>query len=70
MTMTPVESEAIHSIGFDPNTGTMRVKFKHGGVYDFGGVTVAKHEALLKSDSLGKHFHQHIRKHHVGTKVG
>jgi hypothetical protein len=35
MDMISVSSSAIHSIGYDPVTQQMRIRFKNGGIYTF-----------------------------------
>ena len=69
MKMETVDSEAIHSVGYDPATSTMRIRWHSGGTYDYPGVSPAKHQALLQAGSIGRHFHKHIRPHHPGSKV-
>lgn len=59
--MVPVESKAIHSVGYDPDSATLHVKFHSGATYHYPGVTPEQHQALLQSDSKGRHFQQHIR---------
>lgn len=70
MTLHPVESSAIQAIGHDPEKNVLRIAFHHSGhIYDFAGVDKKKHEALLKADSVGKHFALHIQPHHKYTRV-
>ncbi len=69
MKMTPVESGAIHSCGYDPETGTLRVKFHSGGTYEYSGVSQRKYDEFLAASSKGQHFHRHIKPHHGGSKV-
>lgn len=61
MTHTPVNSTAIKSLGFDPETNELHVTFHNG--------TVAKHSAekaiyekLLASESVGKAYADFKRK--------
>ena len=70
MDMIPVESEAISHVGYDPTSATMRIRFKHGGTYEYGNVHPDKHQGLISAESIGGHFQKHIRPHHVGVKVG
>ena len=67
--MQPVESGAIAELGHDPASNTLRVKFKNGGVYEYHNVTAEKHQALMGSDSIGKHFAAHIRQNHEFRKL-
>lgn len=61
MNMKPVSSSNISEVGYDPDTQTLRVKFKSGGEYDYSGVSAEEHEALLSAPSIGKHFLSSIK---------
>jgi hypothetical protein len=67
--LTKVESAAVHSVGHHPATQTLRIKFQSGHIGDYAGVSAEKHAALLAADSIGKHFHEHIRNAHAHTRV-
>lgn len=54
-----VESSNIHSVGFDG--GKIYVKFNNGGLYAYSGATVNDYEEFSKAESVGKHFHSHIK---------
>lgn len=69
MKRNPVTSTNIISIGHNPETNTLEIEFKGGGVYSYEGVSAEKASALLAADSIGSHFHQHIRGVHAHTKV-
>ena len=69
MQRTPVTSSNIVSIGHDPATNTLEVEFKGGGVYSYAGVDAAKHAALIAADSVGSHFHKHIKNDHSFSKA-
>ena len=68
MERTPVKSSNIASIGHDPETNTLEVEFKGGGVYQYHGVDADKHAALLGAKSIGGHFHANIRNSHKFTQ--
>lgn len=55
MEMHCCESSSISEIGHDGNT--LRVKYKHGGLYEFQGVTAEQFSGLKGAKSIGKHFH-------------
>ncbi|PTB23481.1 KTSC domain-containing protein [Paraburkholderia caribensis] len=67
--MQDVESSQIHSIGHDPETETLAIRFKDkatGGpssLYHYTGFTEANFEALQNAESIGSHFYKHIRPH-------
>lgn len=58
--MTPVKSSNIEAIGF--KDGVLSVKFKSGKqIYDYPNVTPDEHKAFVEADSIGSHFHNHIK---------
>ena len=64
ITMTPVQSSQIHSIGHDPETGTMQIRFLSGrgeqrgpgALYSYSGVSAEDFAAFEKAESKGSHF--------------
>ena len=46
--MTPVTSEAVHSVGYDPSARVLRVAFRGGGVYDYLDVDQDLYEQMLE----------------------
>lgn len=65
ITMTPVESSQIHSIGHDPATNTLAIRFKGkngpGSLYHYPNFNAVQFAAFQKAPSLGKHFGANIR---------
>ncbi|MGF6806257.1 hypothetical protein OKW30_001383 [Paraburkholderia sp. Clong3] len=65
--MDSVESSQIHSIGYDPSTGTLAVRFKDGktgaptSLYYYSNFTPSNFEALRQAESIGSHFYRRIR---------
>lgn len=57
----PVKSGNIVSVGHDPATNTMQVEFKTGGTFDYSNVSADKHRSMMRSDSVGKFFHNEFR---------
>jgi len=56
-----VNSSNIAAIGHDAETNTLEVEFKNGGVFAYSGVDQSQYAELLNAESVGKHFHSHIR---------
>ena len=51
----------VTSLGYDPETQTLAVRFKRGGaLYHYHDVTEDKYKHLLAADSIGKHLQAHI----------
>jgi len=61
MQHTPVNSSMIQSVGHDPETLVMEVKFKSGKTYPYQNVDVEEFEALRDAPSVGKHFNEFWR---------
>lgn len=72
MDREPVTSSNIKSIGWDNQV--LEVEFHNGDVYQYQGVSKAKHQKLMAEDtrqggSVGAHFHRHVRTKHGFRKV-
>lgn len=59
--LQPVKSSSIAAVGYDAPSKRLHIKFTSGGTYVYQGVPAKEHQALLKADSIGTHFAQHIR---------
>lgn len=69
VTLAPVQSSNIESVGFDPDAGEIHVKFKNGQSFAYGGCVQADHDTLVKAPSIGSHFHSAIRSKKKGRKL-
>lgn len=64
-----VDSSQIHSIGYDPETQTLAIRFTRGfrenrgpgSLYHYSNVTQEDYDAFLAAESKGKHFGQNIK---------
>lgn len=63
MHMQPVSSSNIHSVGHDPETKTLRVRFSNGNTYEYPNISAEQHAALMAAPSKGAHFAREIRNH-------
>jgi len=66
ITMTPVESSQIHSIGHDAETNTLAVRFKNSkgvpsSLYHYDNFTAEDFAAFSGAESVGSHFYKHIK---------
>lgn len=61
MNRAPVKSSNIKSVGYDPARRLLEVEFSSGGVYQYEDVSKEEFNALMHADSIGGHFHIHIR---------
>lgn len=69
--MKPVTSSQIASVGYDAGTKTLAIKFHgSGGTYHYSDVSPEQHDALVKADSIGRHFGRHVKGQFKFTRVG
>jgi len=66
--MKPVSSSTIKAIGYDEKTKILTIQFAHGGHYEYQGVSPEQHKALMDAESIGGHFHDHIKQKHLYRK--
>lgn len=59
-----VESSHVKSIGHDPNTNTLEVKFKNGTTYSYQGVPADVHSEMMNSTSVGSFMNSRIKGHY------
>lgn len=64
-----VESSNISHVGYHPETQGLSIRFKAGTQYIYFGVSPEKHKALMEAESIGKHFHKHIKDAHRCAKM-
>ena len=69
MDMQPVESGNIESIGYDPESHNLAVKFKSGATYHYFDVPAETHAELMASDSKGGHLAVHVKSRHDYQRV-
>ena len=62
MTMVPVSSSNLSSVGYDVNSQTLRIGFHDGGLYDFHQVPPHHHQGLMDADSKGRYLDTYIKK--------
>ena len=64
-----VESGNIARIGYDKESQTLVVEFKHGGKYAYKDVPEETHQALIEAKSIGGYFHSAIRHKFESVKL-
>jgi hypothetical protein len=55
----PVRSKAIAQVGYEDST--LEIEFTSGGVYRYFDVPERVHEALMRAESHGQFFAEHVR---------
>lgn len=72
--LTEVASKNVHSLGHDPVTNTLAVRFRSklgagASVYHYHPVTSKQYADLTQAPSIGGHVQEHfVRNHHPFTK--
>ena len=69
--LVDVDSTQIHSIGYDPETQTLAVRFTRGygekrgpgSLYHYANVTQEDYDAFLAAESKGRHFGATFKAH-------
>jgi len=62
--MTPMRrSRALEEVGYDPATRTLRVRFRHGGLYDYLDIRREVFEGLLDSAHPWTEWREQILEH-------
>lgn len=62
MKRSPVSSSNLEAVGYHPESRTLEVEFRHGGVYQYFEVPMHRYVGLMTSTSKGSFFHQFIKK--------
>ena len=61
MKMVPLESEALAAIGYDAAARTLRLRFEHGGLYDYFDVPPHVYQGLLTDEHPWTTWGEHIK---------
>lgn len=68
--MISVVSSNVDSIGYDPKTQTLRVRFNNGSVYEYMNVSAMEFEQLKTAPSIGSYLNRNIKGNYPYQKVG
>ena len=68
MTMIPVSSSDLASVGYE--NGTLYIRFHSGGLYAYSGVSESVYSGLISAGSKGRYFHAHIRGRYGERRIG
>jgi hypothetical protein len=69
VSMVPVKSTNIQSVGYHPDSSTLWVIFKDGAHYIYNGVKAPIYAAFLRAASKGKFFHSQIKGRYQHSKL-
>lgn len=59
--MTTVDSSNIKAVDYNKDTKVLTIVFNSGSTYDYHETSPEEYLELMAADSLGKHFHKHIK---------
>ncbi len=61
VTMVPVSSSNVQSIGYDENTMALYVNFLNNALYIYKNVPKLEYDELLRAPSIGSYLHRNIK---------
>ena len=64
-----VESGNMESAGYSPESKTLEIRFKGGGLYSYAGVPQSAYDGLMSAESKGKYFYANIKNSYKWKKV-
>jgi hypothetical protein len=70
MNIIEVQSSNLESIGYDPETEILKIKFLNSSVYEYKNVSQVIYDALMNAPSHGSYFNREIRNNFPYEKVG
>lgn len=56
-----VHSSNIRAISYEPETRTLEVEYRNGGIYQYSGVPEPTYQGLMRATSKGSYLHNHIK---------
>ena len=68
MSMTPVVSSNLQSVGYE--AGTLYIRFHSGGLYAYFKVPTSEYYGLMSASSHGQYFHANIRNRYRYQRIG
>lgn len=63
-------SSNIAATSHDPRTKAMQIKYHNGSLWQYDGVPASEHNELRSAESVGSHFHKHIKTKYAGVRIG
>lgn len=55
-----VDSQIIHSVGYDAKSSVLEIQFRNQWIYEYEGVPASIHRQLMTASSHGKFLKAHI----------
>lgn len=70
MMLIPVSSSNLAAVGYDRSAAVLRVRFRHGGTYDYFDVPYSAYLGLLHAPSKGRFHDQRIKFVYPYERIG
>jgi len=68
ITIKSTRSDMISEVSYDEAEQCLYITFQKGGQYKYSDFPKHKFDALISAESMGKHFHAHIKGKHEHEK--
>lgn len=65
-----VSSSNLHSVGYDPDSMVLEIKFQNSGIYQYSEVPEERFSGLMHAGSKGSYFDSYIKNRYRTRKVG
>ena len=69
MDRVAVSSSNLAEVGYDPDTETLEIMFRHGSVYQYFNLPAFIYERLLQADSPEKFFNANNKQQYPEARV-
>jgi hypothetical protein len=69
MKLIPVQSTNLRAVGYDPESHTLEIHFRSGGIYRYRGVPQSAFDGLLAATSKGRYFDRQIKNRYRFVKL-
>jgi hypothetical protein len=68
MQRRPIRSTSLKAVGYDADTQTLEIKYRHGGLVRYTGVPITIYEALLQVPGKALFVEQVIERNSYGRE--
>lgn len=69
MDMQNVDSTSISAIGYDEDSETLQIEFKHGSSYQYFDVPAQLYDGLIQASSIGQFLNSQVKGHYRYSRI-
>jgi hypothetical protein len=69
MTRVDLKSTSLNAATYQEHSGFLDLELRSGAIYRYLGVPATTYEELLRAESKGRYFNQHIRNRFAFAKI-